>query len=91
MSFRSFSIATRSLMCFSLLAALVAGLGIFGITQLSHVRELGRVMETDNVPSIVEADNLALQLSRTRLEVVRLLAVPDAAAATRKKRSTALV
>ncbi|WP_434776677.1 methyl-accepting chemotaxis protein [Pseudomonas oryzihabitans] len=85
MSFRSFSIATRSLMCFSLLAALVAGLGIFGITQLSHVRELGRVMETDNVPSIVEADNLALQLSRTRLEVVRLLAVPDAAAATRKK------
>lgn len=78
MTFRSLSIATRSLLCFGLLAALVTGVGIFGITQMSHIRDQSLVIETNSVPSIVEADNLALQLSRTRIEVLRLLAIPDA-------------
>ena len=87
MSFRSFSIATRSLLCFGLLAALVAGVGIFGITQMSQIRDQSLVIETNSVPSIVEADNLALELARTRIEVLRLLAVPDAptVAKTRQK------
>ena len=87
MSFRSFNIATRSLLCFGLLAALVAGVGIFGITQMSQIRTQSLVIETNSVPSIVEADNLALQVARTRIEVLRLLAIPDAAtvANTRKK------
>ncbi|QDD90458.1 methyl-accepting chemotaxis protein [Pseudomonas oryzihabitans] len=87
MTFRSFSIAIRSLLCFGLLAILVASLGLFGLLQLSQIRTQGQVIETNNVPSIVEADNLALQLARTRVEVLRLLAIPDAAtvAATRKK------
>lgn len=53
MSFRSFSIATRSLLCFGLLAALVAGVGMFGITQMSHIRDHSLVIETNSVPSIV--------------------------------------
>ena len=87
MTFRSFSIATRSLLCFGLLAALVAGVGIFGITQMAQIRGEGLMIETNSVPSIIEADNLALQLARTRIEVLRLLAIPDAptVAATRKK------
>ena len=87
MTFRSFSIAIRSLLCFGLLAVLVASLGLFGLLQLSQIRTQGLEIETNNVPSIVEADNLALQLARTRVEVLRLLAIPDAAtvAATRKK------
>ncbi len=87
MSLRSFSIATRSLLCFGLLAALVAGVGTFGITQMSHIRDHSLVIETNSVPSIVEADNLALQLARTRIEVLRLLAIPDAptVAKTRQK------
>ncbi|KTT04489.1 chemotaxis protein [Pseudomonas oryzihabitans] len=87
MTFRSFSIAIRSLLCFGLLAILVASLGLFGLLQMSQIRTQGQVIETNNVPSIVEADNLALQLARTRVEVLRLLAIPDATtvAATRKK------
>jgi methyl-accepting chemotaxis protein len=87
MTFRSFNIATRSLLCFGLLAALVAGVGVFGVTQMSEIRGQSLMIETNSVPSIVEADNLALQLARTRIEVLRLLAIPDAAtvASTRKK------
>ena len=87
MSFRSFSIAIRSLLCFGLLAILVASLGLFGLLQLSQIRNQGLQIETNNVPSIVEADNLALQLARTRVEALRLLAIPEATAvaATRKK------
>ncbi|ONN71247.1 methyl-accepting chemotaxis protein [Pseudomonas oryzihabitans] len=87
MFFRSFSIAFRSLLCFGILAALVAGVGIFGITQMSHIRDQSMVIETNAVPSIVEADNLALQLARTRVEVLRMLAIPDAStvAKTRQK------
>lgn len=90
MTLRSFSIAARSLMCFSLLAALVACVGVFGITQMSQIRGQGLIIETNSVPSIVEADNLALQLARTRIEALRLLAIPDAAtvATTRKKIDT---
>ncbi|MGF7239721.1 methyl-accepting chemotaxis protein [Pseudomonas oryzihabitans] len=87
MTLRAFNIATRSLLCFGLLAALVAGLGIFGITQMSQIRGQSLVIENNSVPSIVEADNLALQLARTRIEVLRLLAIPDAStvANTRRK------
>ncbi len=87
MTLRAFNIATRSLLCFGLLALLVAGLGIFGITQMSQIRDQSLVIETSSIPGIVEADNLALQLARTRIEVLRLLAIPDAAtvANTRKK------
>ncbi|MDO7926027.1 methyl-accepting chemotaxis protein [Pseudomonas sp. KFB-139] len=87
MNLRSFKIATRSLICFGVLAALVAGLGLFGLLQLSDIRKQGIRMETNDVPSIVEADNIALKLARTRIESLRLLAIPDAAtlATTRKK------
>ncbi|WP_296262780.1 MULTISPECIES: methyl-accepting chemotaxis protein [unclassified Pseudomonas] len=87
MTFRSFNIASRSLLCFGLLAALVAGVGIFGASQMAQIRSQGLAMERDSVPGIVETDNLALQLARLRIEVLRLLAIPDAVtvASTRDK------
>ncbi|GAC1038067.1 methyl-accepting chemotaxis protein [Pseudomonas sp. No.117] len=65
----------------------MVSLGLFGLLQLSQLRSHGVMIETHNVPSIVEADNLALQLARTRTEVLRLLAMTDAptVAATREK------
>ncbi|RMO04697.1 Methyl-accepting chemotaxis sensory transducer [Pseudomonas cichorii] len=87
MHLRHFKIATRSLICFGVLAALVTGLGLFGLLQLSDIREQGVRMEVIEVPSIVEADSLALKLARIRIESLRLLAIPDAEtlAITRKK------
>ncbi|WP_145013074.1 MCP four helix bundle domain-containing protein, partial [Pseudomonas oryzihabitans] len=87
MSLRSLSIANRTLSCFGLLVVLVVSLGLFGLLQLSQLHGHGVMIETHNVPSIVEADNLALQLARTRTEVLRLLAMSDAptVASTRKK------
>ncbi|EHK70783.1 methyl-accepting chemotaxis sensory transducer [Pseudomonas psychrotolerans L19] len=87
MSLRCLSIATRSLLCFGVLALLVVGVGIFGITQMSQLRDQELVVQTDDIPGIVEADNIALQLALTRTEALRLLAVPDAptVASTRRK------
>ncbi|WP_145012931.1 methyl-accepting chemotaxis protein [Pseudomonas oryzihabitans] len=87
MSFRLFSIAHRSLFCFGLMAILVASLGIFSVLEMTQIRRQSLVIETRSVPGILEADNLAVQVARTRIEVLRLLAVPEAAsvAATRKK------
>lgn len=78
MTLRSLGIASRSLLCFGFLAALVAGVGIFGITQMSQMRDQSLEIETDSVPSVIEADNLALLLAFTRAEVLRLIAFPDA-------------
>jgi methyl-accepting chemotaxis protein len=54
---------------------------------MSQLRDQELVVQTDDIPGIVEADNIALQLARTRIEALRLLAVPDAptVANTRKK------
>lgn len=87
MILRSFNVATRSLLCFGLLAVLVAALGLFGLFQLGQLRDQEEIVESNSVPSIIEANQLALQIAQTRIEVLRLLAMPDPAtvATTRKK------
>ena len=87
MNLRSFGVATRSLLCFGLLAVLVAALGLFSLYQLGQLRDQEEIVESNSVPSIIEANQLALQIAQTRIEVLRLLAMPDAAtvATTRKK------
>ncbi|WP_306459359.1 MCP four helix bundle domain-containing protein [Pseudomonas ficuserectae] len=72
-------IAYRSLACFGVLIVLTLSVGLFGLNQLSHIRAQGLALENNSIPSIVEADNLALQLARTRIEVLRMVAMPDAA------------
>lgn len=79
MTLRNFKIAHRSLLCFGVLIALTLCVGLFGLSQLSKIRAQGLALENNSIPSIVEADNLALQLTRMRVEALRLLAIPDAA------------
>lgn len=79
MNLRSLKIAYRSLACFGVLIVLTLSVGLFGLNQLSHIRAQGLALQNDSIPSIVEADNLALQMARTRIEVLRMVAMPDAA------------
>ncbi|APQ12560.1 methyl-accepting chemotaxis protein [Pseudomonas oryzihabitans] len=87
MTLRSLSIATRNLLCFGILAALVAALGLFGWFQLSQIRQLGHQVEQRHIPTLIAANDLGMLLARTRIETLRLLAMPDAEslANTRKK------
>jgi len=87
MTLRSLSIATRNLLCFGILAVLVAALGLFGWYQLSEIRQLGHQVEQRYIPTLIAADNLSLLVARTRIETLRLLAMPDAQtlASTRQK------
>ena len=87
MTLRSFSIAIRNLLCFGILAALVSTLGLFGWYQLAQIRELGHQVEQRHIPTLIEANDLSMLLARTRIETLRLLAMPDAEtlASTRKK------
>jgi len=78
MTLRSLSIATRNLLCFGILAVLVAALGLFGWYQLSEIRQLGHQVEQRYIPTLIAADNLSLLVARTRIETLRLLAMPDA-------------
>ncbi|WP_288402976.1 methyl-accepting chemotaxis protein [uncultured Pseudomonas sp.] len=86
MAFRSLKIATRSMLCFGALVLLVAGLGSFGVTQMTQIREQSDLIEKNSLPSIVEADYLGLQMARTRIEVARLVAVPDDVAVTNTRK-----
>jgi len=87
MTLRSLSIATRNLLCFGILAMLVAALGLFGWYQLAQIRELGHQVEQRHIPTLIAANDLSLLLARTRTETLRLLAMPDPAslAKTRTK------
>ncbi|WP_295472291.1 methyl-accepting chemotaxis protein [uncultured Pseudomonas sp.] len=87
MTLRYFRISSRTLTGFGILAVIVFGLGLVGLQALSNIRGQGPGVENKDVSGIVAADNLAIQLSRTRVEALRLLAVPDpeSVAATRKK------
>ncbi|AXA66771.1 methyl-accepting chemotaxis protein [Pseudomonas oryzihabitans] len=77
MSLRSLSIAKRLMLGYGVLALLLTSLGMFGLLQLSELRAQGVMIETNAVAGIVESNNLALQVARTRTEVVRLLTTPD--------------
>jgi len=85
MTLRALPIATRNLLCFGLLAALVAGLGLFGFYQLKQIRGLGHQVEQRNIPVLVATDDLSLLLARIRIEVLRLLAMPDATSQERTR------
>ncbi|RAU36427.1 methyl-accepting chemotaxis protein [Pseudomonas sp. RIT411] len=87
MSLRSLSIAKRLLLSFSLTAALIVGLGLFGQMQLATMRAQGLEIEQDAVPGIVNADDISTQVARTRTELLRLLAIPDPTTVAKTKQS----
>ncbi|GGM16819.1 methyl-accepting chemotaxis protein [Pseudomonas asuensis] len=69
-------IAYRSLFCFGIIAIILTGLGLFGLSQMSHIQSQSRKVELNSLPSIIESDNLALQMARVRIEALRLIALP---------------
>lgn len=79
MILRSLKIAHRSLICFGVLIVLTLCVGLFGLNQISKIRAQGSALETNTIPGIIEADNLALQLARVRVETLRIVAMPDPA------------
>lgn len=86
MTLRSLSIATRNLLCFGILATLVAALGLFGWFQLAQIRQLGHQVEQRHIPTLVAANDLGMLLARTRIETLRLLAMPDAETLTNTRK-----
>ncbi|QHF01492.1 MULTISPECIES: methyl-accepting chemotaxis protein [Pseudomonas syringae group] len=77
MNLRSMNIARRSIFCFGVIVTLVVAQGLFGLFQMSHVRNEAELVERDAIPGIISSDTLALQLANLRLENVRLIAQPD--------------
>ncbi|MBV6659702.1 methyl-accepting chemotaxis protein [Pseudomonas yamanorum] len=76
MNLRSLGIARRSVLCFGVIATVVAVLGLFGLYQMSGIRAESEQIEQESIPGIISSDNLALQLTRIRAEALRLVAVP---------------
>lgn len=77
MNLRSMNIARRSIFCFGVIVTLVVAQGLFGLFQMSHIRNEAELVERDAIPGIISSDALALQLASLRLENVRLIADPD--------------
>lgn len=60
-------IRTKLIGAFSLIVILLSGLGVFAITQLSHVNETCRVLATDWMPSIETVSHMNDTLNNFRI------------------------
>ena len=67
------NIAPRALLGFALIGALMLGLGVFALTQMSKIRQAGVAIETISVPSIKNLGELAALNLRMRTLSYRLL------------------
>jgi methyl-accepting chemotaxis protein len=81
---RSLTIARRSIVCFGLISAILAALGLSSLHQASKIRAEAQFLAQENIPGILTSDAVALQLARLRIEVLRLIAIPATAAQTRQ-------
>ena len=81
---RSLTIARRSIVCFGLISAILAALGLSSLHQASKIRAEAQFLAEENIPGILTSDAVALQLARLRIEVLRLIAIPATAAQTRQ-------
>lgn len=82
MNLRSLKIAKRSVVCFGLIAFVLAALGLFGLYQMAGLRAQAKLVSEENVPGIITSDAIALQLARVRIQVLRMVAVPATAGET---------
>ncbi|RML22161.1 Methyl-accepting chemotaxis protein, partial [Pseudomonas savastanoi pv. retacarpa] len=77
MNFRSFRIAPRAAIAFSIITVFVLLLGAFAFEQIRELRSTQQTLENDWLPSIQKADDIQIALLHTRLEGIRLLASTD--------------
>ncbi|PSS53760.1 methyl-accepting chemotaxis protein [Pseudomonas sp. BBP2017] len=73
MSLRNMNIAPRALLGFALIGALMLGLGLFALNQMSKIRQAGEFIERNSVPSITNLDQLNQLTLRLRTLSYRLL------------------
>ncbi|XAE38666.1 methyl-accepting chemotaxis protein [Pseudomonas alkylphenolica] len=73
MSLRNMNIAPRALLGFALIGALMLGLGLFALNQMSKIRQAGEFIERSTVPSITNLDQLTQLTLRLRTLSYRLL------------------
>ena len=73
MSLRNMNIAPRALLGFALIGALMLGLGVFALNQMSNIRQAGVAIETISVPSIKNLGELTALNLRMRTLSYRLL------------------
>jgi len=84
MNLRSLKIAKRSIVCFGIIAVVLAALGLFGLYQMAGIRAQARLVAEENVPGVITSDAIALQLARARIQVFRMVAIPATAAETQQ-------
>ncbi|TWI46876.1 methyl-accepting chemotaxis protein [Pseudomonas duriflava] len=77
--FRALKISHRTLATFGIVAFLLILLGGFNLKQMADIRSAGQIIESDSMPSLAKADEIALSITRMRVEVLRLAANPDKA------------
>jgi methyl-accepting chemotaxis protein len=77
--FKHLKISYRTLLSFGAVALLLVILGISNLVQMAEIRHAGQVIENNSMPSLATADEIALNITRLRVEVLRLVANPDKA------------
>lgn len=82
MSLRSLKIASRSAVCFGVMALLLTAVGLFGLWQMTNIRTESAVIQKVSIPNIKGADAIAFHIARIRTEALRLFVNPDALAQT---------
>ena len=87
--FRHLKISYRTLLSFGAVALLLIILGISNLMQMADIRRAGQVIEHNAMPSLATADEIALNITRLRVEVLRLVANPDKAVQARSNQTIA--
>ena len=86
--FRHLKISYRTLLSFGAVAVLLI-LGISNLIQMAEIRHAGQVIENNSMPSLATADEIALNITRLRVEVLRLVANPDKAVQAKSNQTIA--
>ncbi|XWO59021.1 methyl-accepting chemotaxis protein [Pseudomonas luteola] len=89
MMFRHLKISYRTLLSFGAVAVLLIILGISNLIQMAEIRHAGQVIENNSMPSLATADEIALNITRLRVEVLRLVANPDKAVQAKSNQTIA--
>lgn len=87
--FRHLKISYRTLLSFGAVAVLLIILGISNLIQMAEIRHAGQVIENNSMPSLATADEIALNITRLRVEVLRLVANPDKAVQAKSNQTIA--
>ncbi|MFV1939869.1 methyl-accepting chemotaxis protein [Pseudomonas luteola] len=87
--FRHLKISYRTLLSFGAVALLLIILGISNLMQMADIRRAGQVIEHNAMPSLATADEIALNITHLRVEVLRLVENPDKAVQARSNQTIA--